>query len=135
MVDLKLAGMIIWSTAVGMAAYTPPTLRTHLAERLRHPLLTDDTALAVLMQSARHHPVKIPPLLTFTDSQLQSIQAPVHVLAGAKSPVFDGERLVDRINRHLPRGQARLLPDAGHAFPISHLDESVAMVRRALASD
>jgi pimeloyl-ACP methyl ester carboxylesterase len=77
----------------------------------------------------RGHPIKIPPCPVFTDEQLQSITAPVHVLGGADSEAFDGERLVQRINNNVPRGEARLLLGAGHTLSDSHFDDCVAAIR------
>lgn len=133
-VDLKLLKLMSWSVRCGIAAFAPEPVRRRLARRLRHPLLTDKAATALVLQAQRGHPIKVPPCPVFTDEQLQSITAPVHVLAGADFKAFDVERLIDRINESTQRGEARLLPEAGHVFPVSHFDDCVAAIRQTIAT-
>lgn len=133
-VDLKLMRLMRWSLGGVIASFAPASVRGRLAHRLRQPLLTDEPAMALLLQAQHGHPVKIPPLPVFTDEQLQSITAPVFVLAGEDSRAFDVQKLVGRIKNAVPRSEARLLPDAGHGFPDSHLDDCVAMIREAIAA-
>jgi pimeloyl-ACP methyl ester carboxylesterase len=90
--------------------------------------------MALLLQAQRGHPIRLPPVSVFTDEQLQSIAAPVHVLAGEDSKAFDAEPLVARINEITPRGEARLLPEAGHGLSDSHFDDCVAVIRETIAT-
>ena len=133
-VDLKLVGLIGWSVRCAMASFAPASLRKRLARRLRQPLLADDAAMAVVLQAQRGHPIKVPPCPVFTDEQLRSITAPVHVLAGADSKAFVSEQLVDRINNILPRGEARLLPEAGHALTEGQFDDCVEAIRETITA-
>lgn len=132
--DLKLVKLMGWSVRCALAAFTPEPVRRRLARRLRQPILTDKAAMALVLQAQRGHPIRLPPAPTFTDEQLQSITAPIHVLAGAGSKAFDSERLVDRINKVPPRGKARLLSEAGHALTESHFDDCVAAISETIAS-
>jgi len=133
-VDLKLMRLMTWSLRVGMASFAPESLRHRLADQLNQPLLADKAAMAVLLQAQRGHPIKVPPLPVFTDEQLRSISAPVHVLAGAESVAFDVQRLVDRINDIPPKGSARLLAGAGHGLSDSHFDDCITLIRETLAT-
>lgn len=54
------------------------------------------------------------------------------MLAGAKSPPFDGDAMVRRVQEAIPNGHARLLPDAGHALGATHIDLCVAEIRAAI---
>jgi len=133
-VDLRLFKLMSWSVRCGLAAFTPEPIRRRLARRLRQPLLADKAAMSLLLQAQRGHPIKIPPCPEFTDEQLQSITAPVHILAGADSTAFDAERLIDRVDKITPRGDGRLLPEAGHAFSDSHFDDCVAAIVETIAT-
>ncbi len=133
-VDLKLLKLAAWSIRCALAAFAPEPIRRRLARRLRQPLLADKAAMALLLQAQRGHPIKVPPCPEFTDEQLRSITAPVHVLAGADSKAFDAERLIARINQHTTAGEGRLLPEAGHAFSDSHFDDCIAVIRETIAA-
>lgn len=133
--DLKLMRLIRWSMKVGLASFAPEGIKRRLARRLRQPILNDKAAMALVLQAQRGHPIKLPPAPVLTDDQLRSITVPVRVLGGAESKAFDSQRLVDRINELIPRGQARLLPDAGHAVTISHFEDCLEAVRDALAAN
>lgn len=132
-VDLKLMKLMSWSVRCALAAYTPAAIRNRLASVLRQPLLTDQAAMELLLQAQRGHPIKLPPVSKFTDEQLESITAPVQVLAGADSKAFDVEQLIQRINTIAPRGRARLLPGAGHALTESHFDDCLSAIRLCTA--
>ncbi|MGH1490533.1 MAG: alpha/beta fold hydrolase [Acidimicrobiales bacterium] len=132
--DLKLFRLMRWSVRCAMASFAPEPIRRRLADRLRMPLLNDKAERELMLQAQRGHPIKLPLASTFSDEQLQSITAPVYVLAGAKSKAFDAEQLVARTNNIIPQGEARLLPEAGHALTESHFDECLAMIRQAIAA-
>lgn len=131
--DLKLFRLMRWSFRCALAAFMPQATRGKLARKLRQPLLADKPAMDLLLQAQRGHPVKVPPLPVFTDEQLGSIQAPVHVLAAADSAAFNTDELVERINATVPRGSAHLLPDAGHGFSDSHFNDCLTLIRRAIS--
>lgn len=130
-VDLKLLKLMGWSVRCALASFTPEPLRRRLARRLRQPMLNDKPAMELLLQAQRGHPIKLPPAPVFTDEQLRSVTAPIHILVGEFSEAFNVKQLVDRINTVPPRGQARLLTDAGHALTESHFDDCVEAIREA----
>lgn len=132
-VDLNLMRLTSWSLRAGIASFAPESVRLRLADRLRQPLLADMASIEML-RALRGHPIKTPPCPVFTDAELQSISAPVRVLAGADSAMFDVERLVERINTLPPDGEARLLPEAGHALAISHFDDCLAAITEAVSA-
>ncbi len=131
-VDLKMARFLVWGFAVGFAAYCPGPIRRWLAGRLRMPILHNKPAARHLTHGQTNHPPALPPLPVFTTEQLGSITVPTWVVAGAESNVFDIDRLVERINTEVPRGNAQLLADAGHALANSHVDECLAILREAV---
>ncbi len=128
-VDLKLLRLMRWSFRCALASYGSEGRRARQAVRLRQPLLADKASMELVLQAQRGHPIKVPPISTFSDEQLQSIDAPVRVLAGADSRAFDVGRLIDRINEIVPHGEARLLPAAGHALSDSHFDDCLAAIK------
>lgn len=130
-VELKLMRLISWSIRATLASFAPESIRRRLAEPLRQPLLTDKAEIEML-RASRGHPIKTPPCPEFTEAQLQSITAPVRVLVGADSQMFDVERMVERINTLLPDGEARLLRGAGHGLAMSHFDDCLELVRNVL---
>lgn len=133
-VDLKMVRFMAWGAAVGLAAYCPGPIRRWLGRRLRMPILNDKPAARHLTSGQINHPPNVPPLPVFTTEQLGAIAAPTWVVAGAKSNVFDVDRLVERINNEVPRGNAKLLEDAGHALANSHVDPCLAVLRDALVT-
>lgn len=133
-VDFKLFKLMRWSVSCAMAAHAPESVRRRLAHRLRQPLLADKAAMDLLLQAQRGHPIKVPPVPIFSDEQLQSITAPVRVLAGADSKAFDAEGLVARIKKLVPQGEGRVLPDAGHGLTDSHFDDCLAAIRTSIAA-
>lgn len=131
-VDLKMVRFLTWGVAVGIAAYCPGPIRRFLAKRLRMPILNDKPAARHLTNGQTNHPPAMPPLPVFTSEQLRSIVAPTWVVAGEKSNVFDVDRLVERINQEVPKGNAQLLPGAGHALANSHVDQCLAILNDVL---
>ena len=129
-VKLKLFKLMRWSVRCALASFAPEAARRRLASRFRQPLLADNAAMALVLQAQRGHPIKVPPCPVFTDDQLLSIAAPICVLAGADSKAFDVTGLIDRINTIPPRGEAKLLTDAGHALSDPDLDRMTDFVRR-----
>ena len=115
-----------------LVSVTPAPIRKFLGRRLRQPLLLDKPALRLYSYGQRQHPPKLPPLPVFTDEQLASISAPLHVLVGAHTTVFDVEQLVLRINTIGRRAEAHLVPDAGHGFTMTHPDQCLTAIRSAL---
>ena len=131
---LKLFRLMRWSMRCAMAATAPAGVRRRLATRLRQPLLGDAPAMKQLMQAQRGHPVRIPPLPVFDDEQLSGLSAPVLVMAGDRSEAFDTDVVVERVASLVPNGEVRVVPRAGHAIAISHLDECVAAIQDAIAA-
>ncbi len=133
-VKLRLARFIGGGLGSLVASISPDAVRRFLGDRLHNPLLHDEATLRLVLHGQRHHPPKPPPIPVFTDEELASIESPVLVLVGAHSSIFDVERLMERIRAIGPTSDARLLPDAGHGFTISHFDDCMAAVREGLAA-
>lgn len=130
-VDLKLVRFMAWGFGAGLASYTPGPIRRMLARRLRFPLVNDKSGMRLFIQGQQNHPPKLPPLPVFTDEELASISGPLTVLVGAKSSVFDIKKLVERIKTNVANGEARAVPEAGHALTTTHFEECLAAVRAA----
>ncbi len=133
-VELRLFRFLLWNAMVVAGALSPGPLNRWFARRLRHPVLSDKDDFGVVMQAQRGHPAKPMPLPVFTDEQLAAVNPPVHLVVGAKSSAFDVDKMVRRIADLGPHCTARLVADAGHAVPQSHLDDCVAAIRTALDS-
>jgi pimeloyl-ACP methyl ester carboxylesterase len=133
-VKLNLRGLMTWSLRVALASFAPPGMRPRLARRLGQPLITDKAAMKLLSHASRGHPPKGPPLPPFDDDDLASIAGPVRVLAGGNSAAFDAQALCDRITTAVTHGEAHLVADAGHAIALSHFDDCLALVRKALTA-
>lgn len=131
LVELRMLRFIRWGAATGLAAMAPGRIRRWAGRRLRQPLLDDKADVRAHMKGSMGHPMKLPPLAVFTDEQLASIAVPVRVVAGAKSPPFDGAAMSRRVADSIKNAQARLLPDAGHALAITHRDVFLAELRAA----
>ncbi len=129
---LRLASFTAWGFSAGLAGFTPDPVRKRLAGPLRQPLLLNKDDLKLYMTGYRNHPPKIPPQPLFTDDELASITTPVRVLAAGKSAAFDGEHMVERINTLVPKGEGRLLADAGHSLSMARFDDCLAIVQSAV---
>lgn len=132
-VELSLAKLMSWSSRAAIGSLAPEPLRLRLAKSWRQPLLADTASLA-MSRATMGHPIATPPCPIFTDEQLRSITAPVGVLVGAHSKMFDVDLLVERMSTLPPHGQARLLPGAGHGLAMSHVDDCLALVREAIGA-
>ena len=135
LVELRMFRFIRWGAATALAAMAPGPIRRWAGRRLRQPLLDDKTDVRAYMKSSMGHPMKVPPLDVFTNDQLASIDVPVRVLAGAKSPPFDGAAMIQRVNDSIKNAQTHLLPNAGHALAITHSDLCLAELRNATKTE
>ncbi|MEM7275779.1 MAG: alpha/beta hydrolase, partial [Actinomycetota bacterium] len=131
-VKLRLARFMAMGAWGLVGTMSPGPVRRAIGRRLHQPLLLDKDGLRLYVAGQRGHPPKLPPLPVFTDEELATITTPVRVLAGARSTVFDVERLVKRVETTIPGGQARLLQDAGHGFTLTHFDDCLATIRSSL---
>lgn len=135
LVKLRLFRFIRWGAATGLAAMAPGPIRRWAGRRLRQPLLDNKADTRAHMLGSIGHPMKLPPLPVFTGEQLASIAVPVRVVAGAKSPPFDGAAMLSRVTESIKNAHTRLLPDAGHAPAMTHSEVCLAEVRAAIAAD
>ncbi|MGZ6972391.1 MAG: alpha/beta fold hydrolase [Acidimicrobiia bacterium] len=120
--DLHVLGFMLWGVPVLLGALAPSPVRRWMAKRLRMPLLEDKRAIRLALYGQINHPPRIPRLLPFTDEELRSITVPVVVLVGDKTEPFDADEVVNRANALIPHAKVALVPNAGHAFPLDHID-------------
>ena len=97
LVELRMARFIAWGAGTALAAMAPQPIRRWAGRRLRQPILDDKADVRAYLKGSIGHPMTLPPLPVFTDEQLASITVPVRVVAGAKSPPFDGAAMIRRV--------------------------------------
>lgn len=119
---LHMLGFMLWGVPVLLGAFAPGPLRRWIARRFRMPLLNDKRAIRLTLYGQVNHPPRIPRLLPFTDDELCSIDVPVAVLIGERTEPFDPDEVVARAKATIPHASVALVPGAGHAFPVDHID-------------
>jgi pimeloyl-ACP methyl ester carboxylesterase len=119
---LHMLGFMLWGFPVLLGAYAPERVRLWMAKRFRMALLEDRRAIRLALHGQINHPPRIPRLLPFTDEELRSIEAPVAVLVGERTEPFDADEVTSRARKLIAKGSVALVPDAGHAFPVDHVD-------------
>lgn len=120
--ELHLLGFMLWGVPVLAGSLAPAAVRRWMAKRLRMPLLDDKRAIRLALYGQINHPLRIPRLLPFTDDELRAITIPVTVLVGGKTEPFDANEVFNRAKALIPHAIVELVPDAGHAFPLDHVD-------------
>jgi pimeloyl-ACP methyl ester carboxylesterase len=85
--------------------------RTVLGDTVLPPEM--DAYLTLLMTEFKPRVGKLP---IFSDGELARLTMPVLLVGGAKDAVRDNEAIAARLRRLLPRFEAVMLPDAGHAL-------------------
>ncbi|MGZ4714971.1 MAG: alpha/beta fold hydrolase [Acidimicrobiia bacterium] len=119
---LHLLDFMLWGVPVLLGAAAPGPVRRWIGRRLRMPLLEDKRATRLMLHGQFNHPPRIPRLLPFEDDDLRSIAAPTAVLVGERTEPFDADELVARAKATIPHVTVAMVPDAGHAFPVDHVD-------------
>jgi pimeloyl-ACP methyl ester carboxylesterase len=113
---------MLWGFPVLLGTVAPEALRHRIGKRFRMPLLEDKRAARLLLAGQFNHPPRIPRLLPFTDDELRAIEVPISVLVGQQTEVFDPDEIVTRAQSLIPQIDVGLVPGAGHAFPVDHVD-------------
>ena len=119
-VKLQMLKFLLWGLPILFGSLAPAFVRRWLARRLRMPLLENKQAMRMALHGQLHHPPRFPPLVLFTDDELRSITAPVTLIAGEKTEMFDTVAMTDRARRLLPNVTTELVAGAGHALTVSH---------------
>jgi pimeloyl-ACP methyl ester carboxylesterase len=120
--ELHMLRFMLWGVPVLLGARAPAPVRQWMARRFRMPLLDDKRAIRLALYGQINHPPRIPRLLPFTDDELRSITVPSAVLVGEKTEPFDANELISRAKTLIPHANVKLVPNAGHAFPLDHID-------------
>ncbi len=120
--DLHILRFMCWGVPVLLGAFAPAPVRRSMARRFRMPLLDEKRAIRLALYGQLNHPPRIPRLLPFSDDELRSITIPTAVLVGEKTEVFDAHELINRARTLIPHADVTLVPNAGHAFPLDHID-------------
>jgi pimeloyl-ACP methyl ester carboxylesterase len=127
---LHVLGFMLWGVPVLLGAVAPEPVRHWMARRFRMALLDDKRAIRMALSGQINHPPRIPRLLPFTDDELRSIASPVAVLVGERTEPFDADEVASRARTHIPDVTVSLVPDAGHAFPVDHVDLVLSYVEQ-----
>ncbi len=133
-VKLKVMRFMGWNAMAVLGSLSPGPIRAWISRTLRHPVMNDKADARVLLQSQLGHPPSPPPLPIFTDAQLGSINAPVHVITGSKNSTFNVKNLIRRITEVVPNSHGEQIDDASHPLVSSHPQECLAAIRSALRS-
>ena len=128
--ELHTLGFLLSGVPVLLGAFAPAPVRRWIAQRFRMPLLDDKRAIRLMLYGQINHPPRIPRLPPFTDDELRSIAVPVAVLVGERTEPFDADEVVTRAKALIPHATVALVPDAGHAFPVDHVDLVLACVEQ-----
>ena len=128
--ELHMFGFMLSGVPVLLGTFAPTPVRRWMARRFRMPLLDDKRAIRLMLYGQINHPPRIPRLLPFTDDELRAIAVPVVVLVGARTEPFDPDEVVSRAKALIPHATVALVPDAGHAFPVDHIDLVLACVEQ-----
>jgi len=127
---LHMLGFVLWGFPVLLGAFAPGPVRRWMARHFRMALLNDKRAIRLALYGQLNHPPRIPRLLPFTDDELRAITVPVVVLVGERTEPFDAGEVVRRAEAMITRATVALVPDAGHAFPVDHVDLVLSYVEQ-----
>ena len=125
MAPIKLGPFIAWGMSVMAASMLPGALRTRAARRLRMPAIEDDRLMRMLRISAFGFTANLVRPDPLTDEQLRSIVAPVLLFVAAHSEAFSPTEAARRAETSIPGVEVDVIPDAGHALPLTHTDHVV----------
>jgi pimeloyl-ACP methyl ester carboxylesterase len=121
----------------GIALLTPARIRRWAARRLRmNALAIDDRRIRRwgLLGQAKYRR-GAPKFVPLTDSELASITTPTLLLLAEKSQVHRSRPLLARARSVMPRIDAELIAEAGHAFPVDQAEEIGPRIRAFLDHD
>jgi pimeloyl-ACP methyl ester carboxylesterase len=118
----RLLKFMVWGTSALFASLLSRPLRTAAARRLRMPALEDKRLLRVALYGQLHHRSRLLPADPLSDGQLRAIDQPILLIAGAKSEVFPATEVQARAEAQLPRAEVDIVPGAGHAVAVSHVE-------------
>jgi pimeloyl-ACP methyl ester carboxylesterase len=122
---IKLGPFTLWGMSVIAASRLPRVLRTNAARRLRMPAMQDDRLMRMLRLGAFGFTANLVRPDPLTDEQLRSIAAPVLLFVAEHSEAFSPSDAARRAEASIPDVEVDIVPDAGHALPLSHADHVV----------
>ncbi len=134
LVPFRMAAFLGWGGAVLAASLLPDRPRRAAARRLGMPALEDKRIMRMALHAQVNHPSRLFPAGPVTAEELGAVTVPVLVLLGEKSPVHHPSEVRDRAMELLPDVRVEIVPDAGHALPLSHTDLVVDRLRAFLTS-
>ncbi len=120
---LPMSWSFIWHSVIPFMVY--PT-RKGLIRFFRwltrgYPTNPDygEMMLQGILSTRPQPPLKAAP---FSDSRLKSLAAPVLLLVGGKSVIYDPQKAVHRARSLIPNVQAEVIPNASHALSMEQAD-------------
>ena len=126
--DIRMAHFIFWGMAAFGGSLGPRRVRRQVAKWTRMPLVEEPRIMRLSLYGQINHPVRVVPPETLTDDQLRSIDTPALVLLGEKTVIYRAEEAAVRA-RSMPDARVEIVPDAGHALPVSHFDLVLDRIR------
>jgi pimeloyl-ACP methyl ester carboxylesterase len=121
-VRVRLLRFMLWGVPTLLASLLPGPPRRVAAKLLRMPVLEDKRVLRVALYAQVNHRTRLLPPEPLSDDQLRSIEQPVMLILGAKSQVLPAAEVQARAEALLPRVEVDVVPGAGHAVALSHLE-------------
>lgn len=123
-VPIQMVPFMRWGLPVMLSSFAPAPVRHWVARRKRHPLGEDKRHSRLMLLSVLYHRPGFPMLQrTFTDEELASITVPTTLVAGELTEMFDTKAMVERMRRLIPGVATTVVPGAGHALTVSHVDD------------
>ncbi len=118
----RLSGRFLaWIMMGGLAAFSPTPVRRLAARALHNATLLDDDLVRLLRASTGFRRRQfVPPELT--NEELRQVAAPILVLLGEKSQMYDAHVVAAQIRAQIPDVRVETVPEAGHDLPVRSPD-------------
>jgi pimeloyl-ACP methyl ester carboxylesterase len=129
LVRADIAKFMFWGMSCVFASLLPAPMRRVGARRLRNPLVEDRDLIRLGMYGARNHQSRLLRPEPLSDEQLRAIEAPAHIVFGAKSEIFSMNAARARAEL-IPNATTEVISNAGHALAMSHVDPLASELAR-----
>jgi pimeloyl-ACP methyl ester carboxylesterase len=121
-VPVRLVRFMLWGAPALFAAWLPGPLRRGAARTLRMPALENSRVMRLVVRGQLHHRARFLPPGPLTDDELRTVLQPARFVLGQKSAPFPARHVAARAVALLPDVDVEIVPNAGHAVALSHLD-------------
>ncbi len=121
-VGVRMVRFMLWGTSALVASWLPAPLRRVAARRMRMPALEDARVLRFALKGQLNHRSRLLPPTPLSDDRLRAVDVPVHMTLGERSEVFRTRDLRARVEALMSQATVEVVPGAGHAVSLSHVD-------------